>query len=84
MGNITIKILVQSLKTGQTAKKTLELYFPKDFTKIFCDASLALADEAISMICSKCGKTGFEHKESHYSKNIKAHTYNGVVPDQKF
>ena len=75
MGNVTIKILVQSLKTGQTAKKTLELYFPKDLIKTFSDASLALADEARSMICSKCGKTGFEHRESHYSKNIRAHTY---------
>ena len=63
MGNVTIKILVQSLKTGQTAKKTLELYFPKDLIKTFSDASLALADEARSMICSKCGKTGFEHRE---------------------
>ena len=28
------------------------------------------------MPCPKCGKTGFEHKESHYSKTIVAHTYN--------
>ena len=29
-GHVTIKILVQSLKTGRTAKKDLELYFPKN------------------------------------------------------
>ena len=27
------------------------------------------------MPCPKCGKTGFEHRESHYSKSIRAHTY---------
>ena len=74
-GHVTIKILVQSLKTGCTAKKDLELYFPKDLFNLFCNTSLALADEARSMPCSKCGKTGFEHRESHYSKAIKAHTY---------
>ena len=74
-GNVRIKILVQSLKTGQTAKRSLQLYFPKDLVTIFCDTSLALADEARSMVCSKCGKTGYEHRESHYSKAIPAHTY---------
>ena len=74
-GHVSIKILVQALKTGTTAKKELELYFPKNLFELFCDTTLALADEARSMPCPKCGKTGFEHKESHYSKSIKAHTY---------
>ena len=81
--HVTINILVQSLKTGRTAKKNLELYFPKNLFDTFCDTSLALADEARSMLCSKCGKTGFEHTESHYSKAIKAHIYDGEEPDQK-
>ena len=75
-GHISIKILVRAHKTGTTAKKELELYFPKNLFDLFCDTALALTDEARSMPCPKCGKTGFEHKESHYSKTIVAHTYN--------
>ena len=83
-GHVTTKILVQSLKTGRAAKKDLDLYFPKNLFDLFCDTSLALADEARSMPCSKCGKTGFEHRESHYSKTIKAHTYDwgGATPKE--
>ena len=47
-GHVTIKVLIQSLKTGRTAKKDLELYFPKNLFDLFCDTSLALADEARS------------------------------------
>ena len=74
-GHVTIKILVQALKTGTTVKKELEMYFPKNLFDLFCDTTLALADEARSMPCPKCDKTGFEHRESHYSKAIRAHTY---------
>ena len=55
VGHVTINILVQSLKTGKTAKKNLELYFPKNLFDTFCDTSLALADEARSMLCPRCG-----------------------------
>ena len=50
MGNVTIEILVQSLKTGQIANRTIWLCFPKNPIKAFQDTSSALTGEVKSMI----------------------------------
>ena len=53
MGSIGIKILVQSLKFGQIAKKTIQLHVPKDLLKILNDTPTTPFNEIKSITCAK-------------------------------
>ena len=74
MSSVTIKVLVQSFNAVQVAKKTIQLYIPKDLLKILNDAPTTPTNETKSVTCAKGGKLGFEYRGSLCCKDTRVHS----------
>ena len=76
MGNITIKILLQSVNVGQIAKKTIQVHIPKDLLKIINDTPTNTQHHTQSVSCAEYGKLGFKYRGNPCCKNTKVSSHN--------
>ena len=74
-GDINIDLEVQALKTGVTIVKQFNYFWPKKLSDKIWRETHVMADMVRAAKCPKCGKSGFEHRESHYTDCITHHVY---------
>ena len=74
-GDININLEVQALKTGVTVVKQFNYFWPKNFLDEIWRETHIMADLVRAAKCPKCGKSGFEHRESHYTDCIMHYIY---------
>ena len=72
-GAISINLEVQALKTGVTVVKQFNYFWPKNLLDEIWRETHVMADLVRAAKCPKCGKSGFEHRESHYTYCIMHH-----------
>ena len=74
-GDININLEVQALKTGVTVVKQFNYFWPKNLSDEIWRETHIMADLVRATKCPKCGKSGFKHRESHYTNCITCHIY---------
>ena len=74
-GDININLEEQALKTGETVVKQFNYFWPKNLLDEIWRETHIMADLVRAAKCPKCGKFGFEHRESHYTDCITCHVY---------
>ena len=74
-GDKNIDLEVQALKTGVTIVKQFNYFWPKKLLDKIWREIHVMADLVRAAKCPKCGKSGFKHRESHYTDCITCHVY---------
>ena len=74
-GDVIIDLEVQALKTGITIVKRFNYFWPKKLLDEIWREAHVMADLVRAAKCPKCEKSGFKHRDSHYTDCITRHVY---------